>query len=361
MYPLTTHFEQLLLNIRPPEERIQAAQDLPPLVRDYLEQHEDFETIAPHSRLVGSYAQGLCVGDVKDVDFLVRVPGDPKKNEPEAKRLIQDLRKALEDLPEALGFVGSANIDIERARRSVHVYFEDHDFHLDVVPCIAPDGFEEPLFVPDRGFNEWIASHPIGYINLINELNNDHGKKVKPLCRILKHFRDYQMKTRKPKSYWLGALVIQELEKGELDTTQSLGVIFHALVDSIYRRYAHLLKPSETATPNLADPLLGHNISWNWSRTHFETFMRRVDEARSWAEKALEEDDREAAIEYWQKIFGREFFPSDVEEAVLRAAQIALPGTSFVDASGLVTKNPPDSDRYVETRKTTFHGPIKRQ
>ena len=151
MFTLGTHFDELLRNLRPPQERRNAARDLPPLVREYLEHHEDFETVSPHSHLVGSYAQHVVVGDVKDVDFLVRVPGDPHANEPEARDLISDLRKALDDLPEALGYEGWAGVDIERARRSVHVYIKRRDFHLDVVPCIAPDGFGKLLYVPDRG------------------------------------------------------------------------------------------------------------------------------------------------------------------------------------------------------------------
>lgn len=123
MYTLGTHFDELLNNLRPPEERLIAAREVPPLVRGYLRAHEEFPTVAPHSRLVGSYGQDTSVGDVKDVDFLVRVDGDPAENNPQAKRLIQDLKKVLDGLPEALGYSGSTNIDIERARRSVHVYF----------------------------------------------------------------------------------------------------------------------------------------------------------------------------------------------------------------------------------------------
>jgi hypothetical protein len=168
MYTLGTHFEMLLQNTLPPQERLDAARDLPPLVRTFLEEHKEFTTLYPHSRLAGSYAQKMSVCDVKDVDFLVNVPGDPEKNEPEARALIQSLCNVLKDLPAALGYEGWAGIDIERARRSVHVYFKGHDFHLDVVPCIAPNGFEEPLYVPDRGFNEWIASHPIGLCCIIS-------------------------------------------------------------------------------------------------------------------------------------------------------------------------------------------------
>lgn len=357
MYTLGTHFWELLKNIRPPEARLAAACDLPPKVRNYLQECEEFETISPHTRLAGSYAQDNCVGDVKDVDFLVRVPGDPDKNVPEAKQITQDLKTALDGLPKALGYTGEAEIDIERARRSVHVYFEEEDFHIDAVPCIAPDGFEEVIYVPDRGFNKWIPSHPIGYINLIKELNDSNGEKIRPLMKLVKHHRNYQMKNRRPKSYWLGALVIHHIRKDDgLDTTKSLAELFYDLCDAIYRQYDHLLYVSETATPHIPDPMLGHDISWNWGRSHFETFMRRIDEARGWAEKALESKDRKKAIEWWQKIFGEEYFPSEIDEAAARLAQSGFPGSSFVLDSGIILPGQPAAGIYTSIPKTTFHG-----
>ncbi|NMF65740.1 nucleotidyltransferase (plasmid) [Brasilonema octagenarum UFV-E1] len=358
MFPLITHFEELLKNIQPPQERLEAARDLPPLVRDYIAESKEFPTVSPDSRLAGSYAQQMAVGDVKDVDTLIRIPGNPKANEPKAKQLIQDMKKLLDSLPEALGYEGyaEAEIEVERARRSVHVYFKDKDFHLDFVPCIAPDGFENVLYVPDRGFNKWIASHPIGYIKLLNDLQKQYDNKVKPLGKLLKHFRDYQMKTRKPKSYWLGALLVYHIQEGNLDMTQPLAVPFYTLLNEIYCQYDHLLSTSSDATPNILDPMLDHNISWNWSRTYFETFMRRINEGRNWAAKALETDDREKAIEYWQKIFGEEYFPSDVETTVSRLATKGLPGKSYVSSTGLIVSSQPASGIYTSTIATKFHG-----
>ena len=92
-------------------------------------------------------------------------------------------------------------------------YIKGRDFHLDVVPCIAPRGFDEALWVPDRGFNKWIQSHPLGYVALLDELNTQHGGKVKRLGRLLKHFRNFQMNNRRPKSYWLGALVVHHVRR----------------------------------------------------------------------------------------------------------------------------------------------------
>jgi len=359
VFKLGTHFEILLKRIQPAKDRLEKAQALPPKVRDYLKEHEDFVTLAPHSRLAGSYAQHLCVGDVKDVDFLVRVPGDPQKNEPEAKQVVQDLKRALDGLPEALGYEGEAAIDIERARRSVHVYFEDEDFHIDAVPCIAPEGFDEILYVPDRGFNEWISSHPLGYVKLIKDLNDEHHAKVRPLIKLLKHFRNYQMKNRRPKSYWLGALVIHHIRKENgLNTFLSLAELFRDLCDAIHQQYDHLLWTSDTATPSIADPLLGHDISWNWKRSHFETFMQCMNDGRKWATKALESEDRDESISWWQKIFGEEYFPTQAEadEAAACHAFQGLPGESYVTGTGLVVPDKPSSGIYTPIHRTTFHG-----
>ena len=357
MYTLNTHFEELLSNLKPPQDRLDATRDLPPLVRDYLKVNKDFVTLDPHTRLAGSYAQDLVVGDVKDVDLLVHVPGNPTRNEPVAKELIQDLRDTLDGLPGAIGLEGYAGVDLERARRSVHVYFKGRDFHLDVVPCIAPQGFEDVLWVPDRGFNEWIQSHPVGYIKLLDDLNKQHGSKVKPLGRLLKHFRNYQMKNRRPKSYWLGALVVHHVRRDNgLDMSQPLAVIFRDLLDAVYSQYDHLLWISNTATPHIEDPLLGHDISWNWTRTHFETFMNRLKEGRQWATQALDSERREDAIALWQRIFGEEYFPTDVSETASRLAGQVWPGHAFVAPSGLVTSAKPASGGSISTRGTTFHG-----
>ena len=358
MHLLTTHFNELLQNLRPPHKRLEVAGELPQLVRKYLKDHVEFGTLAPHTRLVGSYGQDTSVGDVKDVDFLVRVEGSPKENEPQAKRMIQDLKRALDNLPQALGYTGSTDIDIERARRSVHVYFQEHEFHLDVVPCIAPDGFDEVLYVPDRGLNQWIESHPVGVIKLITDLNDKHHKKVRPLIKLLKNFRNYQMKTRKPKSYWLTAIVLHHIQKENgLDTSQSLSVLFRDLLDAIYQQYAIVLNSSETATPNIADPMLGHNISWNWERSHFETFMRRIDDGRCWADQALEAADKQVAINKWQNVFGADYFPSEVAEAASRLAVMGLPGNAFVTEAGSIVDYKPALGVSTPIQRTTFHGP----
>ena len=357
MHTLNTHFRKLLQNTQPPEDRLRAAKELPDKVRAYLEDHESFATIDPHTRLAGSYAQRTCVGDVKDVDFLVRVDGNPSDCTPEPSAVINDLAAALNDLPGALGYDGHVAVDVEKARRSVHVYIESRDFHLDVVPVIAPLGFGEELWVPDRGWGKWIESDPIGFIDYLAELNKEWNDKVKHLIRLLKHFRDFQMKTRKPKSYWLTVLVLQQLN--DLDKNSPIGQLFHDLLDGIYLQYDHLLSTSDEATPNLKDPMLGHNVSWNWSRTHFETFMRRIDEGRKKSGEALEEEDQAAAVACWQQVFGEEFFPSSVDVEARELAEAMWPGKSSVTSSGLVVAGTSTLSNAVRSQSTVFHGEIE--
>ncbi|MBX3110291.1 MAG: nucleotidyltransferase [Fimbriimonadaceae bacterium] len=349
MIPLTTHFDELLKATQPPSDRIEAAQECHPLVREYLESLDTFETISPHSRLVGSYAQKLSVGDVKDVDILVRVAGDPSKNDPNAKQLLKNLKKALEGLPEYLGYVGTSQFDINGARRSVHVYFKDKDFHLDIVPCIAPDGFDHPIYVPDRGFEKWIESHPLGYIAKLNTLNNAHRKKVKKLAKIFKHYVRYSMVYMRPKSYWLGSMLLNTIDAKGFDDRLSLGELFYWFVDELHKQYDHLLWVNPNATPNIHDPVLGHNVSHSWTRNDFVSFLRHLDEARKRAAKALEASTAEDAVKHWRVLFG-DAFPESVEDEAKTLAALFTPGAAVV--TGL-TAAPRIATAVPVTR---FHG-----
>lgn len=251
---------------------------------------------------------------------------------------------------------GSTGIDIERARRSVHVYFENEDFHLDIVACIAPDGFDEPIWVPDRGYDTWIESHPLGVVKLIKELNDEHGDKFRPLVRLFKHFRNYQMDTCKPKSYWLVAMVIEAVRKNKIDMDEPIAVVFAGLVDHLYWKYKSTFDRTDDATPNIKDPMLEHNVSPKWDRSHFETFVRRLDDGRQWAARALEEDDQGKAIELWQKVFGAENFPTTVDEYAKQQASLRQPGDSVVTGAGIILPGRSVALQATQVPPTKFYG-----
>ena len=359
MHPLNTHFDELRKRTRPPQERMDKAKELPPQVRDYLKGLATLVTVEPHSRLVGSYAQHLCVGDVKDVDFLLFIEGEYEGDAMiEPKTIINAVRKALKGLAEHLGYQ-EGDITVEAARRSVHVHFKDEDFHLDVVPCIAPNGVEEPVYVPCKNLEKWVKTHPLGYIGLLNEVNNANGKNVKPLARIVKHFFQYQMKQKnmRPKSYWLGSLLLELIAEEGFDASKTQGELFHWFVTRVYAKYLVVLNASDTKTPSIKDPVLGHNISWNYGRPAFEQFMARLKEAKEWSAKALAEGtSKEEAIELWQKIFGEEFFPAAIEDAAKHLAETLGPTKGHVEPSGNLVSAAAASTAAVPTLATRFHG-----
>ena len=89
--------------------------------------------------------------------------------------------------------------------------------------------------------------------------------------------------------------------------------------------------------PEILDPMLGNNVAHNWERPAFETFMRRIDKSLGWAERAIAEDDEEKAIELWQKVFGEEWFPTEVEaQKAMRLRAAVLAGAVFVTPEGRV-------------------------
>jgi hypothetical protein len=338
MVSLRLHFNGLLHNIQPPLNRLEAARTLPRKVRDYLEKHEEFVTLDPHTKLTGSYAQFLTVGDVKDVDFLVRTDGDPKENDPEAKKTVRALKAALDNLPDHLDLEGYTEVEVTGARRSVHVCFPNEDFHIDAVPCIAPYGFGNSIWVPDKGFNKWVESHPLGVVDLVKELEEAYSGKFRNLAKLTKYFRNVQMLRSKPKSYWLLTLLIHEFRDNGFTASDPLPESFHALMDRLYKRLAPIYGRTDGATPNLKDPMLEHNVSWNWGRRDFETFMRRLDDGRRWSQYALDaaaNDDLDEAIKHWKLVFGAAF-PDDVTELARAEAAARQPGNAAVAASGII-------------------------
>jgi hypothetical protein len=331
MNTLSVHFREFLKNINPPDDRVKLAVGIPPQVRKFLEEVKKLNTIDPHTRLGGSYARDTAVGDIKDVDvfvLLVKAYADEKPGE-----VLRFLADVLKGLPKALGSEG--RIDIQPSqRRSVHVYFEDKDFHLDVVPLVAVDGTYKPLLVPDRELGKWIKTDPLGYQEALSSLNAEHEEKVVPLIKMHKEWRDFQMKVRRPKSYWLECLIYAEVNNARVTTTRlSYAELYRKLLDSIYDRFLGALEAS-ARVPAIYDPQLGSNVASGWQRDEFEAYMNRIDESRKWAGEALEADAKKA-IALWRRIFG-DAFPESISEEAEKMATAALASGLYVSSRGIV-------------------------
>ncbi|MCL4840095.1 MAG: hypothetical protein KJ058_19275, partial [Thermoanaerobaculia bacterium] len=102
---------------------------------------------------------------------------------------------------------------------------------------------------------------------------------------------------------------------------------------------------------------LGNNVAKFLTRAEFETFMRRIEESKNWAAKALETEDEATAIELWQKVFnedeGEEYFPTTVDE-VLKS--ILTRGSIFVSRTGNISGQKPLSEKALESPKHRYFG-----
>ena len=340
------HFSALLSAINPSEDRSNLATKLPGEVREFLEDHV-FATDNPHTRLSGSYARNTAICDIKDVDVLLFIPDSHLARTPNA--VLLDVKRVLDDYPDT-------SVETSGQRRSIHLEFPGHDLHLDIVPVVAPDGADIALMVPDRPQKEWIKSDPLGYAARLSKLNQKKGSKVKPLIKLVKAWRDVQMKIRRPKSYVLEVMVLTAVESGMVELCdQSTAKNVADFFSHIVKKYKDLME-NGSESPRIADPQVGGAyITAGWSRAHFETFMRRARETDRACERALQAETIDDAAAEWQKVFGILWPDSEIVKAAVRAeATDVRPGTTLVGMTGLVIG--PSATRRVSTLPTSYHG-----
>ena len=345
MITLRHHFEALLTKINPPDDRVALASTRVGDLRVWLAEHE-FATVDPHSRLSGSYSRKTAIELIPDVDVLVFVPDDQKDRTPNA--VLCELHGVLKEYP------GAGSVDLHGQRRSVRLELSSDNLCLDIVPSIPNQGLDEPLLVPDRPQAEWILSDPLGYAGRLTEVNQSSGGRLVPLVKLLKAWRDEHMVYRRPKSYVLEVILLYAVEEGLLvlgdhSRAENVRDAFAQIAD----KYADLMDNGSEA-PRIRDPQISETfITRGWSREHFETFMRRIREARKSADRALAADDDLAAIHEWNKVFGSRWpAENEVREAIRAEARLHQPGQSKISPAGLVIGGP----AVITTRATRYHG-----
>jgi hypothetical protein len=338
------HFNALLAKIEPPDARRALVAERCGDVRRFLQDHE-FATVAPHSRLAGSYARWTAIELIPDVDVLLFLGEGELDRTPNA--VLRELHGVLQDYP-------GGTIDTRGQRRSVRLSLPDDGVHLDLVPAVAENGLDTALRVPDRPQAEWILSDPFGYAARLSALNQAHGGKLVPLAKLFKAWRDEQMARRRPKSYVLEVMLLYAVEEGKLTLCdRPVADIVHDAFAHITDKYAALMDEG-TESPRIRDPQVpGTFITKGWDREHFETFMRRAREARRAAARALDADDEAASAE-WARVFGSRWpTAEEVKQAARAEAATVRPGGSVVASTGRVISA---TGATVATRPTTYHG-----
>ena len=337
-------FRALLKKVNPDSTRVDLASRLPGEVRDWLKD-QDFETVSPHSRLIGSYARQTAITEIKDVDTLIFLPTDVVDRTPES--VLRELKSVLDDYPDA-------SVEASAQRRSIRLDFQLHDLCMDIVGAVAQGGLDSALSIPDRQKAKWIQSDPLGYGASLSVSNGTHGSNLIPLIKLVKAWRDEHMIYRRPKSYLLEVIVFHAVTDG------SVTLVGQSTAQNVCDFFEHIQAKWETlmdkgdGVPRVLDPQL--NTVLKWERSHFETFMRRVGEAARSARAAIDAEDDELADPHWQAVFPNLWPTADERQAEARhAAKIATPGTAFVSPTGRVASVA--AVGAVQSRPTTFHGP----
>jgi len=341
------HFAKLISAVNPPKDRAKKARDIPVPVRQHLEDSDALQTVDPHTRLIGSYARSTAVLDIKDVDVLVFVDPEYEKGTPDV--VLSDLFSALRSLP------GAGDPDLRPQRRSIRVSYDD--LELDIVPAVAPRGPERSLLIPDRKQREWIDSHPIGYADYLSGVNARFDERVKPMVKLVKYWRDHQFGTvvqKKPASYLVEVELVHVFEG--ISRIEGLGddELFTRLLRQMYGDFS---PPAQIGgVPTIEDPMLGHDIAddVDWQPAEVQAFVRVLAHSIELAEQALEEDDQEKCIAFWEQVLGDLFTEALAKSAGEMAAQSDA-GRLGVTSTGAIRRD----DRGADTGrvpKHRFHG-----
>lgn len=352
MLPLTGYFKGLFKNIRPPQDRLDLAYDLPRQVRDHLVASDQLRTVddEPRTHLAGSYARHTAIGNLKDLDTLVFVDPTYETDEPDAEAVLEDLAAALEDL-EVDGY-GKGEVKVShRQRRSHHVEFRrdgEEAFHIDVVPVIRRSDKADRLRIPDREWNDWDDTQPIGYADRLGDLNEANDRKVRKSIRMLKQVKAYHMpKDRRPKSFWLEAWVYSLWSSGRMDSSWGFADVAYEMLEAIRGDCGF-------TPPQILDPCLARNLTDTWEQAEYDNFVAVLDRLLPDLRAIKEDADADKSIETWRKVFGPAFDLSD-DDIKAEADTKALAGASKVTTAGVVVPLA-SPDKGVPVAPHRFYG-----
>lgn len=346
MLPLNDHFDGLLKNLNPPDDRQALAETLPPIVRDHLAKSDFLATVeeSPVSRLAGSYGRRTVSGDIRDVDTLIFV--DASYRAKPVEDVLDDLAAALKDL-EVEGYEKGDVKTNRKQRRSCHVEFrhsgsDDPSFHIDVVPVIRPgDDPTAILDIPDREWTRWVPTQPLGYGQRLSVLNGEWNGEVVPMIRYFKRIKFHNMPTGRPKSYWSEVMVYHVFADGLVPKTRPLGGSYNRAERMLQVLRAILAKYGQNTaegmeTPLVADPCLGHNVAFAWPKADYIRWVKVLTDDINTLAAIEESTDRDESIKAWEKVFGEDVFQIDEEEVAAKEQEAKSIATAARIAGGAI-------------------------
>ncbi len=294
---LQTQFKNLLRDIEPSATTKSSAGSAHTALRAYLASHEDYRDLHLGTFLAGSYVRDTAIRprtvDGKtsrpDVDIIV-VTNYTKASEP--KEVLKLLREVLGEKYDLEDRVNDRSVGVRTA-----------SVDMDVVPIIAPDGMNGPLFIADRRLETWLPTNPPGHTEWATATNSAAGGRFKPLVKLVKWWWRHSARSKRPKGFVIETVVAECMDPKD----GQYATLFVGTLEAIVNRYQiHVLAKT---VPQIPDPSVPGNIVTK--RLSFDDFELFYEEAQTHAElgrQALEESDSDKALEMWREILPR--FPA---------------------------------------------------
>lgn len=201
-------------------------------------------------------------------------------------------------------------VDTRGKTRCVTIDYES-DFHVDIVPTIQT---ASGSVIFNKETNQQEPTDGDGYAQWFDEKNKITGNKLLvKVVRLMKYIRDAD-KRFDAKSILLttllGSQVFRDDEREVLypDLPTAFVVILSRL-DAFLQE--------NPIMPEVGNPVLPTEPSFNrkWDQKRYEKFRNSIHEYFLNAIDAFEEPDEEESLKKWQKVFGKKFTLSDVEDS----------------------------------------------
>jgi len=310
---IPSYFRRYLRAIQPTRASRERAVQLHKTLRDRLAVDIHFQDWYDSSFLYGSYRRNTAVQPIKDVDVCVLLGIDTGEHKPEA--VVRRLRRVLE----RNGYEDKTALQ----RRSVRIDLSGTT--LDVVPVVAQDGDDKPLWIPDRALTRWVETHPKGHLAATTALNKDSNDRYVPFVKIIKAWYRHQAHTLrgverpKPKGFTLEAVVAQYQDPDAPGYAEAFVTFLSNVWDACG---ADLTRSVFPAVPDFGRP--GQTIALRMTPTEAQAFGAIVQDSLAKARVARATKGVAASAAAWGEIFGPKFPVQAATTTTMSAGKAAV-------------------------------------
>lgn len=240
--------------------------------------------------LSGSYKRRTAIRPLHDIDVIIELDASVHQG-PRAdnvSRVLQTIQGALQR-----AYPSSKSPTLQN--RSVNIEFAGTGIGFDVVPGFADASRGGVYWIPDRSRCAWIPTSPEAHADYSTRANERAGKKLKPLVKMIKHWRRHQRHDLR--SFHLEMMCANALTAPPRSYSEGLRDLFSALSSAVLR-----------ACPDPAS--VGPAIDDGTSNSDRQRLSWLLSQAASEASRLTQLEARgfdTHAIEGWSNLLGSAF------------------------------------------------------